>query len=115
VPVAAVRLAEDDVAGGDGLLRLALALVPAGAGDDDQSLAERVGVPRGAGARFEADHGAGEAGRVVPAELPFDGDVAGEIVGGALDRRLGAAADDGHGHETPSTGERLRQEARASA
>ena len=84
MPVAAARLAKDDVAGAELLFWLALALVPADARGDDQRLAERMRVPRGAGARVEAHQRAGEAGRIVAAELPEDGDVTGEIVGGGV-------------------------------
>src|SRR5438067_9627269 len=100
VPVAAAGRAEDDVAGADFLPRLARALVPAGAGDDDQSLAERVRVPGRARPGGEAHQGAGKARRIVARELPFDGDFAGEVFGRAFDRRLAAAADDVHGGGT---------------
>jgi hypothetical protein len=73
--VAAVRFAEDDVAGADFLPLLALALVPAGAGNDNQGLAERMRVPGAPGAGLEADQGPREPGRLLPRELPLDGEV----------------------------------------
>jgi hypothetical protein len=50
VPVVLARLEEDAVAGLDGLDRAALALAEADAFGDVDGLAERVGVPGGAGA-----------------------------------------------------------------
>src|SRR3954451_18272672 len=108
VPVAAAGLAPDDVAGADLLAWLAVALVPAGAGGDDQGLAERMAVPRAARAGREADQGAGEAGGVAPGELPFDRDVAGEIGVWAFLRGLRAVADDGHRGVAFPPSERVR-------
>jgi hypothetical protein len=57
-------------------------MVPAGSGDDDQSLTERMAMPGAARAGLKPHQRPGEASRLVAAELPFDRDVAGEIFGG---------------------------------
>ena len=67
VPVLLAGRKPDDVAGPDFLDRAALALRPAAAGGDDQGLAERMGVPGGAGAGLEGDAGAADAGRIAAA------------------------------------------------
>ena len=51
----------DHVAGPDFLDRAAPALRAAAAGGNDQGLAERMGMPRGASARLEGDAGAEDA------------------------------------------------------
>jgi hypothetical protein len=71
-------LEPDHVAGPDLFDRAAVALDPAAAGDDDQGLAQRVGMPGRAGARLEGDQGAGGAGRIGRAEQGIDPDRAGE-------------------------------------
>src|SRR5205823_8825115 len=53
VPVPLAGRTHDHVAGADFAFGAAPALHPAGTGGDDQSLAQRMGVPRGASARFE--------------------------------------------------------------
>ena len=68
MPVLLARREPDDVAGADLLDRAALALHAAEAGGDEQRLAERVRVPRGAGARLEGD---GRAASGLP--LPLNG------------------------------------------
>src|SRR5262249_60626159 len=52
VPVLLPRRKPDHIAGPDLLDRPALALRPAASGRDDQGLAERMGMPGGAGARL---------------------------------------------------------------
>ena len=52
----------DDVAGTDVLDRAAFALDAAGAGRDQEGLAERVGVPGGPCPGLERDAGAGDPG-----------------------------------------------------
>ena len=62
VPMVFAGREPDDVAGADFLDGSALALRAAAAGGDDQRLAERVGVPGGAGAGLEGDEGAWRRG-----------------------------------------------------
>ena len=62
----------DDVAGPDLLDRAALALHPAGAGGDDQRLAQRMRVPGGAGAGLEGDDAAADARRIAALEALVD-------------------------------------------
>ena len=71
----------DDVALLDFLDGAALALHPAAAGGDDQGLAQRVGVPGGAGAGLEGDARAADARRGGRLEQRIDAHGAGEIVG----------------------------------
>ena len=58
----------------------------AAAGGDDQRLAERMGMPGGAGTGLEGDRVAGGAGRLRTGEQRVDADGAGEPVGRALSR-----------------------------
>ena len=74
----------DDIAGMDFFDGAAEALDAAGAGDDDQGLAERVGVPGGAGTGLEGDAGTGDAGWGGGLEEGIDAYGAGEPVGGSF-------------------------------
>ena len=87
----------DHVAGVNLLDGAAFALCPAAAGGHDQGLAERVGVPGGAGAGLEGDAGAGDAGGVGGLEKRVDSDCACEPIGGAFFGWLCADAFDFHG------------------
>ena len=83
VPVVLAGLEEDAVAGSDQLDAAALALAePDTLGDPDR-LAERVRVPRGAGARGEMDGSRADARVVASRSDRVDIDRAGEPVGGA--------------------------------
>jgi hypothetical protein len=68
MPVLLARRKPDHVAGPDFLDRAALALRPAATGGDNQGLAQRMRVPRGARARFKRDRGGGGA----PASLGWN-------------------------------------------
>lgn len=74
----------------------ALTLHPAGAGDDDQGLAEWVGVPSGAGAGLEGDAGPLDPGGFRRLEEGIDADLAGKPVRRAGGGGLRAAAFDVH-------------------
>src|SRR5690348_1078291 len=80
VPMLLVGREPDDIAWADFLDRAAFALDPAAAGGDDQGLAERMRVPRGARAGLEGDAGAGNARRVRRTEQRVDAHRAGEIL-----------------------------------
>src|SRR5439155_21082174 len=80
VPVLLAGREPDNVAGADLLDRPAPALAAADAAGHDQRLAERVGVPGGAGAGFEGDAGPGDAGRRGRREQRVDADRAGEPI-----------------------------------
>ena len=97
VPVLLARREPDHVAGPDLLDRSTLALNPAAAGRDDQGLAERMGVPRGAGAGLEGHACAADASRSLALEQRIDPNGAGELVGRALAGGLGANSLDVHG------------------
>ena len=97
VPVFFAGREPDDVAGVDGFHGAAEALDAAGAGGDDEGLAEGMGVPGGAGAGLKGDDGAADAGGVAAFEGRVDADGAGEPVGGAFGGGLGAVAFDFHG------------------
>ena len=58
VPVLLAWRAPDNIARPNFLFRAAFALHPSTPRRHDQGLAERMGVPRGAGTRFERDTGA---------------------------------------------------------
>src|ERR1051325_5533838 len=60
------------------------ALRPADARSDDDGLTERMGVPRGAGARLECDHGGGGTRGGVWLEKRIDAHCAGEPIGWAF-------------------------------
>jgi len=81
VPVLHTGRGPDDIAGLDLLLRAALFLHPAAACRHDQGLAGRVGVPRRARARLEADEAARRGGGVVYGIERGHDDRAGEEVG----------------------------------
>jgi hypothetical protein len=61
MPMAFTRLEPHDVAGTNLLDGAALALDASRTGRDDQCLAQRMGVPGGAGARLEGNDGAADA------------------------------------------------------
>ena len=86
----------DHVARPDLLDRSALALHPAAAGGDDQRLAQRMGVPRGARARLEGDAGAGDPGGIGRAEQRIDPHRAGETVLRTFAGGLGSYSLDVH-------------------
>jgi hypothetical protein len=94
VPVPFTGREPDHVAGPDFLDRTALALRPAKAGRDDQGLAERMGVPSRARARFEGDERAGDAGWLGRAQERVDANRSGEILRRALAGGLRSAAID---------------------
>jgi len=71
---------------------------PSVAGGDDERLAERMGVPGGAGPGLEGDDGSGYLGGFCGQEGLVDADVAGEPVGWAFGGGLGAVAFDFHGN-----------------
>src|SRR3954454_522777 len=91
VPVVLAGLEEDAVAGADDLDGAALALAEADALGDEDRLAVRVGVPRGARAGGEVHERGGEGGAAGGGGDGVDVDVAGEPVRGALLRVHGAA------------------------
>jgi hypothetical protein len=87
VPVALKGGDPDDIAGADGLDGLARELHPAAAVGDDEGLAERVGVPSGAGAGLEGDAGAesaGGGGRVEEGVYAGGGLVVGRVPAGKM-------------------------------
>ena len=55
MPMLHARRKPDDIAGMDLLNRATLALRPTTTGGDNQGLAERVGMPRGASVRLEGE------------------------------------------------------------
>src|SRR5215213_2477294 len=96
VPVVLAGLEEHAVAGPDDLDRAAFALAEADALGDEDRLAVRMGVPRGAGAGREV-HGIGREGRRAGGVGDrVDVDVAGEPVSRAF-HRVDARAGDLHG------------------
>lgn len=97
VPVFFAGRKPDHIAGVDFLDRAAPALGAATAGGHDQSLAERVGVPRGAGAGLEGDAVAGRSGGRGGGKERIDPDDPCEPICGAGLRRLGDTAFDFHG------------------
>ncbi len=88
VPVLLARREPDHVAGADFLDRAAFALHPAAAGGDDQDLAERMRVPRGAGAGLEGDRLPAAARGVGRLEQRVDAHRAGEPLGRPFAGRL---------------------------
>src|SRR5690242_2958190 len=100
VPVLLAGFEEDAVAGPDDLDRAAVALAAADALGDEDRLAVRVRVPRGAGAGREVHERGGEGGAAGGRGDGVDVDVAGEPVGGAL-LGVDAAARDLHGATLP--------------
>jgi len=94
VPVLFVGREPDYVAGVDVVDGAALELGPAGAGGDDEGLAEGVGVPGGAGTGFEGNAGGGDEGGVGGLEEWVDADGAGEPIGWSLAGWLRANAFD---------------------
>src|SRR2546423_3232441 len=86
----------DHIAGTNFLDRPALALNPAEAGSDDQSLAERVCMPSGARAGFERDMPATHARRIACLEHWVDPDLTGEVFRWSLAGGLRAGSCDLH-------------------
>jgi hypothetical protein len=82
------RRKPDDIARPDFLDRTAPALRPPDARSDDRRLPERMGMPRGAGTRFESDTGASTASGLRRLEKRVDADIAGEIVRWPFARKL---------------------------
>src|SRR5439155_12953067 len=96
VPVLLTRLEPDHVAGADLLDRAALTLHPAATGAHDQSLAQRMRVPRRARARLERDAGAACARRLVRGEQGVDANGACKPLRRSSGGRLGSDALDVH-------------------
>src|SRR3954469_16384332 len=88
VPMFFARRKPDDVAGANFFDGTAFALGPTEAGDDDQRLAEWMGVPGGPGARLEGDAGSSGAGRRAWLEEWIDANCAREPISRAFCRRL---------------------------
>lgn len=97
VPVLFAGREPDDIAGAYLLDGSALALHAATAGDDDQSLPERMRVPGGAGARLEGDLRALHPRGIEGIEERIDADRAGEPVRRAFAGRPAAGAKNVHG------------------
>src|SRR5215218_6567287 len=95
VPVVLGGLEEHAVARADDLDRVAFALAQAYALGHEDRLPERMGVPRGPGARREVHARRAEAGGLGGGGDGVDVDVAGEPVGRAF-HRVDAAAGDLH-------------------
>ena len=75
------------------------ALRPAETGGDDQRLAKRMGVPRGAGAGLEGDAGAEAARRFGRLKQRVDANGAGEVFGRSFSGGPGAVSFDFHCHD----------------
>lgn len=97
VPVAFAAGTRNNVACADFGARATFTLGPTHAAEHHQRLPQRVRVPGGAGAGFEGDDGAAQAGGLCGLERAVDAHRAGEPGFRAFDGRLGAAADDGLG------------------
>src|SRR5947209_2063995 len=87
----------DHIAGPNLLDRAALALNPTAAGGDNQSLAERVRMPGGAGTRLECDAAAADTCRIGRLEQRVHAHRAGEILSRPLAGGLRTASFDLHG------------------
>lgn len=96
VPMAFTRREPDDVAGADLLDGTAFALHATEARCDDQRLAERMGVPGGAGAGLEGDAGASRACGAGHGKQRVDTHAAGKPIGWSFGRRLRTASLDIH-------------------
>src|SRR3979490_532980 len=94
MPMPHARGDPDHVAGADLLDRTTLALHPAGAGRDDQGLAQRMRVPCGAGSGLEGDDPATDARGFIPLKALVDRHGANEIIRRALGSRLRTLAQD---------------------
>jgi len=92
MPMLLARRKRYHIAGMDLLNRAVLALHPTATGCDNESLAERMGMPRGAGTGLKGDAGAGRACRSVCLEQRIDphraGEPAGPLMGGCEPTRL---------------------------
>ena len=87
MPVLLAGWKPHDIAGTDFFDRPAFGLRPAKAGRDDEGLAERMGVPRGARARLEGDVTAAHARWVANLEHRVHANRAGEIGFGSFGRK----------------------------
>src|SRR5712691_9597694 len=96
VPMLQAGRKPDHIAGPNFLDRSALALNPAEARRDDQSLTERMRMPGAAGTRLECDVAATYARRIGRLEQRIDADRAGEIFRRSLAGRLRTASRDLH-------------------
>ncbi|EPE97987.1 hypothetical protein RGCCGE502_13954 [Rhizobium grahamii CCGE 502] len=74
------RFEPDDVAGADVFDRSAFALRATAAGEDDQRLTERMGMPCGASAGLEGYRCTADTRRCRPVERRIDADRSGEII-----------------------------------
>ena len=109
VPVFFAGRKPDDVAGPDVLDGSAPALGKSGTSGDDEGLAKRMGVPRGAGAGLEGDAGADGACGCGCGEQWVNAHGAGEPIGRALVGGLGAGFFDVHRFEIkPKDAERRK-------
>src|SRR5262245_60625531 len=99
VPVFFSRREPDDVAGTDVFDRAAPALRAPAPSGDDQRLTERMGVPRGPGARLERDAGADRTRRIGRLKQRIDTDRAGEVLVRPLTGWLRTAPFDLHASE----------------
>src|SRR5687767_9240916 len=97
MPMFLARREPGHVSGADLLNGPTLTLNQAVAGRDDQGLAQRMRVPRGAGAGLEGHARAADAGRVAGLEEWIDPDGASEPVGRPFARGLRANSLDLHG------------------
>ena len=88
MPMLHARRKPDDIAGMDLLNRATLALRPTTTGGDNQGLAERVGMPRGASARLEGYACARCAGGCVWLEQGIDAHRADKPILRSFDRWL---------------------------
>ena len=96
VPVFLTRLEPDHVAGPDFLDGPADTLDAAPARDDDQRLAQRMGMPCGAGAGLERDDRGSRASRVIRLEQGIDAHRASKPVRRTFDGGLGTISLDVH-------------------
>src|SRR5436190_18253352 len=88
VPMLLVRRKPDDIARPDFLDWSALALHPAATGCDNQSLTERMRMPRGASTRLERNACAGRASWSVCLEQGIDAHRAGKPISRSFAGRL---------------------------
>src|SRR5918993_1266025 len=97
MPVLLARREPDHLSGADLLDGPTLTLNQTVAGRDDQGLAQRMRVPRGAGAELEGHARAADAGRIAGLEQGIDPDGASEPVGRPFASGLRANSLDFHG------------------
>jgi len=97
MPMLVARRTPDDIASAYFHDRTAVALRPTATSGDDEGLTKGMGVPGGAGARFEGDiRGRGARGRRRSIE-GIDANRAGEVIGGTFLGWLRAGAFKFHG------------------